>query len=109
MDKYHTLFLSDNGSVYSCGIGVGGRLGHDNEESVLVREWVLFEGFNICWLDSQTNSDHGNNQRNRTRSLYWYCCDTWLFIFFNWKVKYSRNLRSDFTSYLSEDVYGVVG
>jgi alpha-tubulin suppressor-like RCC1 family protein len=38
MDKYHTLFLSDNGSVYSCGIGVGGRLGHDNEESILVRK-----------------------------------------------------------------------
>ncbi len=37
MDKYHTLFLSDNGSVYSCGFGVGGRLGHDNEEPVLVR------------------------------------------------------------------------
>lgn len=37
MDKYHTLFLSDNGSVYSCGYGVGGRLGHDNEEPVLVR------------------------------------------------------------------------
>jgi alpha-tubulin suppressor-like RCC1 family protein len=31
------LFLSDNGSVYSCGFGVGGRLGHDNEEPVLVR------------------------------------------------------------------------
>jgi alpha-tubulin suppressor-like RCC1 family protein len=38
MDKYHTLFLSDNGSVFSCGIGVGGRLGHDNEEPVLVRD-----------------------------------------------------------------------
>jgi len=36
MDKYHTLFLSDNGSVYSSGFGVGGRLGHENEESVLV-------------------------------------------------------------------------
>ena len=38
MDKYHTLFLSDNGSVYSCGFGVGGRLGHDNEEPVLVSD-----------------------------------------------------------------------
>ncbi len=42
MDKYHTLFLSDNGSVYSCGFGVGGRLGHDNEEPVLVRnKWFI--------------------------------------------------------------------
>ncbi|CAF3541483.1 unnamed protein product [Rotaria sp. Silwood1] len=41
MDKYHTLFLSDNGSVYSCGIGVGGRLGHDNEDAVLNRGITL--------------------------------------------------------------------
>jgi alpha-tubulin suppressor-like RCC1 family protein len=39
MDKYHSLFLSDNGSVYSCGFGVGGRLGHDNEEPVLVSDF----------------------------------------------------------------------
>ncbi|CAF0836080.1 unnamed protein product [Rotaria sordida] len=41
MDKYHTLFLSNNGSVYSCGIGVGGRLGHDNEESVLIPKQIM--------------------------------------------------------------------
>lgn len=40
MDKYHTLFLSENGSVYSCGFGVGGRLGHDNEESVLIPKQI---------------------------------------------------------------------
>lgn len=43
MDKYHTLFLSDNGSVYSCGFGVGGRLGHDNEEPVLVLIPMMIE------------------------------------------------------------------
>lgn len=43
MDKYHTLFLSDNGSVYSCGFGVGGRLGHDNEEPVLVWKNLLLQ------------------------------------------------------------------
>ncbi|CAF0843865.1 unnamed protein product [Didymodactylos carnosus] len=36
IDKFHTVFLADNGSVYSCGFGVGGRLGHDNEESVVI-------------------------------------------------------------------------
>ncbi|CAF2578919.1 unnamed protein product [Rotaria sp. Silwood2] len=41
MDKYHTLFLSNNGSVYSCGVGVGGRLGHDNEESVLIPKQIM--------------------------------------------------------------------
>ena len=72
MDKYHTLFLSDNGSVYSCGFGVGGRLGHDNEEPVLVgnQEACLVRWNDFFRLDSQTNSNDGNNQRDRTGSLY---------------------------------------
>ncbi|CAF0926643.1 unnamed protein product [Adineta ricciae] len=41
MDKYHTLFLSDNGSVYSCGFGVGGRLGHDSEEPALTPKLIM--------------------------------------------------------------------
>ncbi|CAF2041005.1 unnamed protein product [Rotaria magnacalcarata] len=41
MDKYHTLFLSNTGSVYSCGFGVGGRLGHDNEEPVLIPKLIM--------------------------------------------------------------------
>ncbi|CAF3865682.1 unnamed protein product, partial [Adineta steineri] len=41
IDKYHTLFLSENGSVYSCGYGVGGRLGHDNEEPVLSPKQIM--------------------------------------------------------------------
>jgi alpha-tubulin suppressor-like RCC1 family protein len=49
MDKYHTLFLSDNGSVYSCGIGVGGRLGHDNEEPVLVRNKFNQKRINLLY------------------------------------------------------------
>lgn len=69
MDKYHTLFLSDNGSVYSCGFGVGGRLGHDNEESVLVGG--RFHSIELtCLIDSQANNNLGNNQRNGTRSLH---------------------------------------
>jgi len=52
MDKYHTLFLSDNGSVYSCGVGVGGRLGHDNEEPVLVRRYDFSSNKLIYIIDS---------------------------------------------------------
>ncbi|XP_048239918.1 inhibitor of Bruton tyrosine kinase-like [Haliotis rufescens] len=29
--KYHTVFLSQAGQVYTCGHGHGGRLGHENE------------------------------------------------------------------------------
>ena len=37
MSKYHTVFLSREGRVYSCGHGFGGRLGHGDENSFVVR------------------------------------------------------------------------
>lgn len=35
---YHTVFLGQSGEVYTCGHGVGGRLGHGDERSLLVGE-----------------------------------------------------------------------
>ncbi|XP_071800881.1 inhibitor of Bruton tyrosine kinase-like [Asterias amurensis] len=35
MCKFHTVFLSQCGRVYTCGLGQGGRLGHNNEEVCL--------------------------------------------------------------------------
>ena len=36
MSKYHTVFLSSDGRVYTCGHGRGGRLGHGNEQTIVV-------------------------------------------------------------------------
>ncbi|XP_059153505.1 inhibitor of Bruton tyrosine kinase-like [Physella acuta] len=34
--KYHSVFLSQSGHVYTCGHGQGGRLGHTDQHTVLV-------------------------------------------------------------------------
>lgn len=34
--KFHTVFLSQKGQVYTCGHGQGGRLGHGDEQTYLV-------------------------------------------------------------------------
>ena len=39
--KFHTVFLSHRGAVFTCGHGRGGRLGHKNEQSIIVSLYVL--------------------------------------------------------------------
>ena len=34
--KFHSVFLTLEGKVLTCGHGTGGRLGHDSEQSVVV-------------------------------------------------------------------------
>lgn len=34
--KFHSVFLSQKGQVYTCGHGQGGRLGHGDEQTYLV-------------------------------------------------------------------------
>lgn len=35
MSSFHTLFLATNNDLYSVGHGVGGRLGHGSESTVV--------------------------------------------------------------------------
>lgn len=39
--KFHSVFLSQKGQVYTCGHGPGGRLGHGDEQTCLVIEMSL--------------------------------------------------------------------
>ena len=34
--KFHSVFLSQTGKVFTCGHGQGGRLGHGDEQTYLV-------------------------------------------------------------------------
>lgn len=34
--KFHSVFLSQKGQVFTCGHGQGGRLGHGDEQTYLV-------------------------------------------------------------------------
>ena len=47
MNKYHTLFLSNAGQVYSCGHGLGGRLGQGHQSTVVVRT----ASFELCAIE----------------------------------------------------------
>ncbi|KAM9723342.1 inhibitor of Bruton tyrosine kinase [Menidia menidia] len=38
--KFHSVFLSQNGQVFTCGHGQGGRLGHGDEQTYLVPRMV---------------------------------------------------------------------
>ncbi|KAI5713388.1 hypothetical protein M8J76_015146 [Diaphorina citri] len=43
MDKFHSVFVSDDGRVWSCGHGQGGRLGLGSESSVVSPKKLNFE------------------------------------------------------------------
>ncbi|XP_072018239.1 LOW QUALITY PROTEIN: inhibitor of Bruton tyrosine kinase-like [Amphiura filiformis] len=48
MCKFHTVLLSHQGSVYTCGHGQGGRLGLGMEEAALVPRCVEGLGDSVC-------------------------------------------------------------
>ncbi|XP_010190030.1 PREDICTED: inhibitor of Bruton tyrosine kinase isoform X3 [Mesitornis unicolor] len=46
--KFHSVFLSHKGQVYTCGHGQGGRLGHGDEQTCLVPRLVEGLGGHQC-------------------------------------------------------------
>ncbi|KFM65426.1 Inhibitor of Bruton tyrosine kinase, partial [Stegodyphus mimosarum] len=55
--KFHSVFLSVNGNVYTCGYGHGGRLGQDNEDISLVPSLVKGIGSHPC-VQVAAGQDH---------------------------------------------------
>ena len=41
--KFHSVFLSERGWVYTCGHGHGGRLGHGNDKTCLVSSFLYMD------------------------------------------------------------------
>lgn len=55
--KFHSVFLSQKGQVFTCGHGQGGRLGHGDEQTYLVRTRELkFKIFVLSWYDNGRRS-----------------------------------------------------
>ena len=53
----HSLFLTEGGKVYSCGLGEFGRLGHGNSETQLVPKLIeALSGVRVCAVSA--GSDH---------------------------------------------------
>nr|XP_036850375.1 inhibitor of Bruton tyrosine kinase isoform X6 [Manis javanica] len=46
--KFHSVFLSQKGQIYTCGHGPGGRLGHGDEQTCLVPRLVEGLSGHIC-------------------------------------------------------------
>ena len=70
--KFHSVFLSRDGSVLSCGHGLGGRLGHDTEQSIVVSHstfslllffifwvWIMHVSTVLFPADTQSCEDYG--------------------------------------------------
>ncbi|XP_064460638.1 inhibitor of Bruton tyrosine kinase-like [Ornithodoros turicata] len=57
MQKFHSVFLTNTGGVYTCGHGLGGRLGLNCEETVLTVTQVPAVRSSRC-LDVATGQDH---------------------------------------------------
>ena len=48
MCKFHTVFLSSDGRVLTCGHGNGGRLGHGNQDTILVNKALSIDLKECC-------------------------------------------------------------
>ncbi|XP_044277388.1 inhibitor of Bruton tyrosine kinase [Varanus komodoensis] len=61
--KFHSVFLSQKGQVYTCGHGQGGRLGHGDEQTCLLTEIVT----NLQNPSNDDSSYETNNVYERIR------------------------------------------
>ncbi|ESO06173.1 hypothetical protein HELRODRAFT_106040 [Helobdella robusta] len=56
ISTYHCIFLSNSGMVYTCGHGLGGRLGHGDEKACLAPKHVdALAHEKFVWVDASSN------------------------------------------------------
>ena len=56
MEKYHTVFLSTEGEVFTCGHGRGGRLGLGSESAVMTPQPVVFDFHRLTPSSNKENA-----------------------------------------------------
>lgn len=56
MSDFHTLFLTDDGCVMSCGHGAGGRLGHGDENAQVTPKIIeIFHKTHVISISTSNN------------------------------------------------------
>ncbi|CAF0720757.1 unnamed protein product [Brachionus calyciflorus] len=59
MGKFHSVFLSKTGEVFTCGFGIDGRLGHDNEQTLVSPKQVeALKNEKIIQVDASRNNTY---------------------------------------------------
>ena len=61
MSKFHTVFITQSGQIYSCGHGHGGRLGQDTEHAIITPRKlkpIIKSSDPECCMQAAVGMDH---------------------------------------------------
>ena len=59
ISKFHTVFMARSGEVYTCGFGMDGRLGHDNELTLILPKQIdALKNETITQIEASRNNSY---------------------------------------------------